>query len=153
MAQAGELLVRAHSERFDGLARLTDAARLRSTLAKYKLETQHEICAAMGEKLPPPGDEAEAARGTLDAGAVQAMLLEVRAMVGADEDVFARVEPVIGTWAKAVVRIGGPGSGHKMKLLNNFLAMGYGAIYAEALALAENKVERERERNPPPFVQ
>ena len=67
----------------------------------------------------------------------QAATGELAAMVGADEDVFARVEPVIGTWAKAVVRIGGPGSGHKMKLLNNFLAMGYGAIYAEALALAE----------------
>ncbi len=35
------------------------------------------------------------------------------------------------------VRLIGPvGDGHKMKLLNNFVAMGYGAIYAEALALA-----------------
>lgn len=67
----------------------------------------------------------------------QAATGELAAMVGAHENVFARVEPVIGTWAKAIVRIGGPGAGHKMKLLNNFLAMGYGALYAEALALAE----------------
>ncbi|WP_179378973.1 NAD(P)-dependent oxidoreductase [Jannaschia marina] len=67
----------------------------------------------------------------------QAATGELAAMVGAREDVFARVEPVIATWAKAIVRIGGPGAGHKMKLLNNFLAMGYGALYSEALALAE----------------
>ncbi|MCK0167833.1 NAD(P)-dependent oxidoreductase [Jannaschia sp. S6380] len=68
---------------------------------------------------------------------VQAEAGELAAMVGATEDVFARIEPVIATWAKSIVRIGGPGAGHKMKLLNNFLAMGYGALYAEALALAE----------------
>ncbi|CTQ48385.1 NAD(P)-dependent oxidoreductase [Jannaschia donghaensis] len=67
----------------------------------------------------------------------QAATGELAAMVGAREDVFARAAPVIGAWAKTIVRVGGPGAGHKMKLLNNFLAMGYGALYAEALALAE----------------
>lgn len=67
----------------------------------------------------------------------QAATGDLAAMVGAQEEVFARIEPVIATWAKSIVRIGGPGAGHKMKLLNNFLAMGYGALYAEALALAE----------------
>ena len=67
----------------------------------------------------------------------QAEAGELAAMVGAREAVFARLEPVIGTWAKTIVRVGDPGAGHKMKLLNNFLAMGYGALYAEALALAE----------------
>jgi 3-hydroxyisobutyrate dehydrogenase-like beta-hydroxyacid dehydrogenase len=68
---------------------------------------------------------------------VQAEAGELAAMVGAAPDVFARVEPVLATWAKTIQRIGGPGAGHKMKLLNNFLAMGYGAIYAEAVTLAE----------------
>ncbi len=67
----------------------------------------------------------------------QAQTGELAAMVGAREDVFARIEPVLATWAKSIVRVGDPGAGHKMKLLNNFLAMGYGALYAEALALAE----------------
>lgn len=67
----------------------------------------------------------------------QAATGELAAMVGAHEAVFERVKPVIATWAASIVRIGGPGAGHKMKLLNNFLAMGYGALYAEALALAE----------------
>ncbi|SFJ07108.1 NAD(P)-dependent oxidoreductase [Jannaschia pohangensis] len=67
----------------------------------------------------------------------QAATGELAAMVGAHEAVFDRVKPVIATWAKTIVRIGGPGAGHTMKLLNNFLAMGYGALYAEALTLAE----------------
>jgi 3-hydroxyisobutyrate dehydrogenase-like beta-hydroxyacid dehydrogenase len=58
------------------------------------------------------------------------------AMVGATEDVFNRIEPVIKCWAGPIVHLGGVGDGHKMKLLNNFLSLGYAAIYSEALALA-----------------
>ena len=65
----------------------------------------------------------EAWAGTLDA------------MVGAEPAVFARIAPVIATWAGKTVHIGGVGDGHKMKLLNNFLSLGYAALYAEALAL------------------
>ena len=57
------------------------------------------------------------------------------AMVGADQVVFDRIAPVIATWAGKTVHIGGVGDGHKMKLLNNFLSLGYAALYAEALAL------------------
>lgn len=56
-------------------------------------------------------------------------------MVGADPAVFDRIQPVIATWAGKIVHIGGVGDGHKMKLLNNFLSLGYAALYAEALAL------------------
>lgn len=66
----------------------------------------------------------EAWEGTLDT------------MVGATDEVFARIKPVLDTWAGRVVHIGGPGDGHRMKLLNNFVSLGYAAIYAEALALA-----------------
>lgn len=66
----------------------------------------------------------EAWEGTLDA------------MVGASPEVFARIKPVIDTWAGVVVHLGDVGLGHKMKLINNFLGMGYGALYSEALALA-----------------
>ncbi len=57
-------------------------------------------------------------------------------MVGASEATFARLKPVLDAWAGKVVHIGGPGDGHRMKLLNNFLSLGYGALYAEALALS-----------------
>lgn len=67
---------------------------------------------------------------------VQAMEGKLSAMVGASDDTFARIKPVVETWAGRVVHIGGVGDGHKMKLLNNFVSLGYAAIYAEALALA-----------------
>jgi 3-hydroxyisobutyrate dehydrogenase-like beta-hydroxyacid dehydrogenase len=67
----------------------------------------------------------EAWEGTLDC------------MVGADTATFERVRPVISTWAGKIVHVGGLGDGHKMKLLNNFVAMGYAALYAEALALGQ----------------
>jgi hypothetical protein len=57
-------------------------------------------------------------------------------MVGAVDDDFARVEPILRTFAGRVLRVGGPGDGHRMKLLNNFLSLSYGAVYAEALAMA-----------------
>ncbi len=57
-------------------------------------------------------------------------------MVGANPEIFTRIQPVIATWAGKIVHIGGVGDGHRMKLLNNFLSLGYAAIYAEALALS-----------------
>ncbi|WP_417412352.1 NAD(P)-dependent oxidoreductase [Hoeflea sp.] len=66
----------------------------------------------------------EAWEGTLDC------------MVGADDATFARVEPVIATWAAKIVHIGDVGDGHRMKLLNNFISLGYAALYAEALAMS-----------------
>ena len=48
-------------------------------------------------------------------------------MVGAEPEVFARIEPVLRAWAGNVVHLGPVGLGHKMKLINNFVAMGYAA--------------------------
>jgi len=67
----------------------------------------------------------EAWEGTLDT------------MVGASDAVFARLKPVLETWAGRIVHIGNVGDGHRMKLLNNFLSLGYGALYAEAMTLAQ----------------
>ncbi|MEP3276217.1 MAG: NAD(P)-dependent oxidoreductase [Stappiaceae bacterium] len=98
---------------------------------------------ALAEMLKPLGvDFADAPLGGTPAQAAEGKL---SAMVGADPAVFQRLEPVIQTWAAAVVHIGETGDGHKMKLLNNFLSLGYGAIYSEALTLA-NKVGLSPER-------
>jgi 3-hydroxyisobutyrate dehydrogenase-like beta-hydroxyacid dehydrogenase len=68
---------------------------------------------------------------------VQAAEGKLSAMVGATPETFARIKPVLDTWAAAkIVHLGGPGDGHKMKLLNNFVSLGYAAIYAEAMTLA-----------------
>lgn len=73
---------------------------------------------------PLGGTPVQAAEGTLSA------------MVGAGDEVMERVRPVIEAWAASVVHVGGPGDGHRMKLLNNFLSLGYAALYSEALALS-----------------
>ncbi|WP_353392849.1 NAD(P)-dependent oxidoreductase [Ruegeria sp. HU-ET01832] len=66
----------------------------------------------------------EAEAGTLDT------------MVGASPETLARIKPVLECWAGLVVHMGEVGMGHKMKLVNNFVAMGYAVLYSEALAVA-----------------
>lgn len=66
---------------------------------------------------------------------IQAEEGALSAMVGADDAAFAVIEPVVAAFASRIVRVGAPGAGHTMKLLNNFLSLGYAALYAEALAL------------------
>jgi 3-hydroxyisobutyrate dehydrogenase-like beta-hydroxyacid dehydrogenase len=89
---------------------------------------------ALGEELKTAGmtlvdaplsrTPKEAEEGTLDT------------MVGCDDATFKTIEPVLRCWAGNVVHLGPLGLGHKMKLINNFVAMGYAALYAEALAIA-----------------
>ena len=56
-------------------------------------------------------------------------------MVGGDDDALARVLPVLEKFAGRILRTGPVGSGHAMKLLNNFVSLGYAALYSEALAI------------------
>lgn len=56
-------------------------------------------------------------------------------MAGGTEEEFARIRPLLSTFGARVVHTGPVGSGHTMKLLNNFLSMGYATLYAEALTL------------------
>ncbi|MEP3046150.1 MAG: NAD(P)-dependent oxidoreductase [Roseibium sp.] len=65
----------------------------------------------------------EAEAGTLDT------------MVGCEPEVFQRLLPVIECWATNIRHVGPVGSGHKMKLLMNFISMGYGALYSEMVVL------------------
>jgi 3-hydroxyisobutyrate dehydrogenase-like beta-hydroxyacid dehydrogenase len=85
-----------------------------------------ELCAAKGVTLvdtPLGRTPKEAWAGTLDT------------MVGATPEMFETVKPLVETWSGKIVHTGGPGSGHTMKLLNNFVSLGYAALYAEALAI------------------
>ena len=54
-------------------------------------------------------------------------------MVGGDTASVARARPILEAFAGRIVETGPVGTGHTMKLLNNFLSMGYAAIYSEAL--------------------
>ena len=89
----------------------------RSTGGRSRRQGHHLIDAPLS-RTPK-----EAAAGTLDV------------MAGGAPEVFERARPIIEAFAGRIVHTGPTGSGHTMKLLNNFLSMGYAALYAEALTV------------------
>ncbi|MGU9980312.1 NAD(P)-dependent oxidoreductase [Phreatobacter sp. HK31-P] len=57
-------------------------------------------------------------------------------MTGGAAADLARVHDVITCFAGRIVHVGPVGAGHTMKIVNNFVSMGYAALYAEALSVA-----------------
>ena len=58
-------------------------------------------------------------------------------MVGATPEVFARVKPLLEAMGTTIHHCGGPGTGMRTKLVNNYLAIVSCAFNAEALALSQ----------------
>lgn len=56
--------------------------------------------------------------------------------LGGDPEAVARVKPVIASYADTVIEAGPLGSGHTLKLVNNFISIGTSAVIAEAVATA-----------------
>jgi len=56
-------------------------------------------------------------------------------MVGADDETFATVEPLLNAMGTAIHRCGGPGMGSRMKLINNFMLLTITEVVAEAVTL------------------
>lgn len=54
-------------------------------------------------------------------------------MVGASDETFAAIRPILECYCENIFHVGDVGSGHKAKLINNFMAMGQGALISEAL--------------------
>lgn len=69
---------------------------------------------------------------------VQALHGELSAIVGCNDDVWPDVEALVETFATRVIRVGLPGRGHEVKLLMNFLSLGYAVLYTEMLALTRS---------------
>ena len=65
----------------------------------------------------------------------EAELGKLNVMVGAEAEVFARLEPVLRAFAENVFHVGGPGAGHTIKLLNNFIGQAICTATAEAFAV------------------
>lgn len=57
-------------------------------------------------------------------------------MVGADDATFEAIKPVLAAYCENIFHVGPPGSGHVLKLVNNFLALSIAASTAEAFATA-----------------
>jgi len=56
-------------------------------------------------------------------------------MVGADDAVYARIEPLLKAMGTTIYRCGPPGMGSRMKLINNFMLLSTAQIVAESLTL------------------
>lgn len=70
---------------------------------------------------------------------------KLNCMVGADEATFAEVKPVLEKFCENIFHVGGPGAGHRIKLVYNFVAMAHAAITCESLA-ACSRVGISREK-------
>jgi 3-hydroxyisobutyrate dehydrogenase-like beta-hydroxyacid dehydrogenase len=57
-------------------------------------------------------------------------------MVGGDVSTLERIRPVLAAFATTIQHVGALGDGHRLKLVNNFISLGYAVLYSEALALA-----------------
>jgi 3-hydroxyisobutyrate dehydrogenase-like beta-hydroxyacid dehydrogenase len=68
---------------------------------------------------------------------VEAEAGTLNAFVGADPETFAKIRPVIETWAVNIVHVGDVGDGHRVKLVNNFIGMAYVALFAEAFTACQ----------------
>ncbi len=68
---------------------------------------------------------------------VEAESGRLNVMVGAAPETFAALQPVLGCFAENVIHVGGPGAGHVIKLLNNFIAQAICTATAEAFAVGQ----------------
>jgi len=85
-----------------------------------------DACTAAGATLV----DAPLARTPIEAEAGR-----LNVMVGADGETFAKIEPLLRAFAENVFHVGGPGAGHVVKLLNNFIAQAICTAAAEAFAV------------------
>ena len=57
-------------------------------------------------------------------------------LVGGDAELFDEVHPLLSAFAENITHVGPVGSGHRMKLLHNYVSLGSVALLAEAAACA-----------------
>ena len=68
---------------------------------------------------------------------VEAEAGKLNVMVGATPEVFAALQPLLACFAENIFHVGGPGAGHVIKLLNNFIAQAICTATAEAFAVGQ----------------
>ncbi len=64
---------------------------------------------------------------------VEAESGRLNTMVGAPDDLFAEIKPILEAFCENIFHVGDTGAGHKTKLIYNFLTMGQASMIAEAL--------------------
>lgn len=73
----------------------------------------------------------------LTGGVKQAAAGELGALVGASDETFERVTPLLETFCKTVHHFGPPGAGNTAKLLNNYMVLGIAALVTDAFSKAD----------------
>ncbi|MFC5520302.1 NAD(P)-dependent oxidoreductase [Polaromonas jejuensis] len=66
---------------------------------------------------------------------VEAELGRLNTMVGAEPAVLDKIRPVLAAYCENIFHVGGPGAGHVVKLLNNFIGQAICTATAEAFAV------------------
>lgn len=69
-------------------------------------------------------------------GPEQALAGETGVLVGAQADVFAKIEPVLACYANRIAHMGAPGRGASAKLVSNYLVTGMISLIADCFAVA-----------------
>ncbi len=59
----------------------------------------------------------------------------LNSLVGADDQTFAAIRPILETYSENIAHFGPPGAGHSAKLINNFITCGYTALIIEGMAM------------------
>jgi 3-hydroxyisobutyrate dehydrogenase-like beta-hydroxyacid dehydrogenase len=57
-------------------------------------------------------------------------------MTGGDDATLAELRPILDCFAEAIIHAGPVSSGHRLKLINNFIALGTAAVVSEAVTAA-----------------
>jgi len=109
-----------------GLRRGTVVIDCSTAIPSSTLKIAQAIADAGGQFLDAPMTRTpkEAAEGRLNL------------IVGGDRAVYEKCLPVLQSYAENIAYAGGVGSGHRMKLLHNYVSLGFSAVLAEATACA-----------------
>lgn len=59
----------------------------------------------------------------------------LNSLVGAEQNIYQKIEPILSCYSEQIVHFGPPGAGHSAKLINNFISCGYTALIAEGLSM------------------
>ena len=99
---------------------------------------------------PPVGARIRLHRGYFrrcsdDGRPEEALAGETGALVGADDEVFRAIAPLIACYASRIVHFGPVGAGHTAKLISNYLVCGMVALIADTFntaARAKSRLEQ-----------
>lgn len=109
-----------------GMRRETVVIDCSTAIPSSTVKLAHSVEAAGGRFLDAPMTRTprEAALGKLNL------------IVGGDRALFEEMLPLFRSFAEHVVHAGAVGAGHSLKLLHNFVSLGFSAVLAEAAAAA-----------------